>query len=225
MHDDGAIVRMEAKLPKRYLDLVRALGATANTEQTLRLFEKLTMRYREPHRHFHVLSHIAYCVIVFDRVAQYAYNPNLILMAIFYKNIIHDPRRRDNAKKSAQYFSMIAPNLLGLTDEHVVGEIARFITLQHATVDPETDPDAALFIDICAAILSEDPWLYDRSMYAVRREYDFFDDDDWAAGRIGFFLDPLIERGRIYLTGTFARTLDERAIANLMEERARLQAR
>ena len=219
------LLRVEARLPRRFVEVVRSVGVTEPISCVLDHFDLLARKYCEAPRHYHTLTHIAQCIIEFDRVAQYAKHPNRILMAIFYHDVVYDTSRNDNEQKSASYFSMNARNVLHITDEEFIIETARLIELTkvHRT-DPNTDPDGALMCDVDMSILGADAFEYDEYARTVRKEYAKHGDEHWAVVRMEHFIDPKLEDESIFLTPMFRARYEERARANLMEERMRLQS-
>lgn len=218
------LLRMEAQLPRQYLALVKSIGATGNINKLLDQYEFLARRYFERRRRHHTLTHIAHCLIEFDRVAQQAKNPHAVLMAIFYHDVICDTTRDDNEEKSALYFTTIAHNILGITDEALIAETVRLIHLSKKHCPDETDIDGALFSDIDMSILGADAPEYDEYALLVRQEYPQYSDSEWARLRMEYFIDPLLAQKSIYHTAVFRASHEEYARANLMEERVRLQS-
>lgn len=210
---------------QRYRALFRSLRTSVGDEQVTRMFERLVKRYQEPHRVYHTLESVVRSLLTFDQVAHHAREPDLIVAAIFYMYVIYDPRRRDNGRKSAQYYRMVARDLLGLPEEDLIKRVSYLIaSLDREDQDPDVDPDAALFFDIHASILAADPEEYDEyALRAIRREYPHYNDDEWAIVRIEFFLDPILARKTIFRTKPFM-PYDERARANLVQERVALQS-
>lgn len=220
----GELLRIEARLPRHFVALMRAVGSPYNHAHVLYHYDLLACKYCELHRHYHTLTHIAECVIAFSRVAHLAKNRNAILLAIFYHDAVYDVGRVDNERASANYFRMTARNAFGITDEPLIEETVRLIELSalHYT-DADLDSDGALFIDIDMSILGADTHEYDEYARCVRQEYNHHSDREWAIRRTDKFLDPLLLQESIFLTPTFRASHEECARANLMEERVRLQ--
>src|SRR5689334_5356320 len=78
---------------------------------SLAAFERLRTAYREPHRHYHNLSHIADMLDVIDRLHALTPNPHIVRLAVWYHDAIYDPRDKYNEERSAA--------LAGVELEHV----------------------------------------------------------------------------------------------------------
>lgn len=187
-------------------------------------FKRLVRRYRESHRRYHTLSHLMHCMIELSRVSAFVKDRKVVLAAIFFHDIIYDPKRGDNEEKSAAYWTFIARQVLELKDGPFITSVARLIlcTKTHR-VDPAVDSDAALFLDIDMSVLATDSETYDAYADAVRSEYGHYTDDQWALGRMEMFIIPVLKEGRLFLTDNFGAPYEERARTNLARERCRYQ--
>ena len=115
--------------------------------------EFILARYAEPHRAYHTLQHLHECLDWYDRVRALARQPTLLELAIWYHDIVHDPRRSDNEENSAA----LATDQLrsaGAMPEHAeyVASLIRWTT----HIRPPPPGDAALLVDIDLAILGAD---------------------------------------------------------------------
>lgn len=167
--------------------------------------------YGEPHRHYHSLSHIAAVVALFDQVRDRFAEPDMALLALFFHDIIYDPARSDNEARSADLLRDALPDPdTARARRHIVA------TRSHQKTD---DPDTDLLLDIDMSILGA-PW-DDYLAYAqgVAREYlPVYGDTAYTAGRVALFLNPTLNRDRIFLTEAFAH-LETAARHNLKTER------
>lgn len=214
MYDLDEVRRMQAKLPRRYLDLMRRLGS-AETNTILRAYEDLAECYGAVGRHYHTLEHIAHAHVEFDRVAQYMAQPDRVLAALFYHDAL------DSEVASALYCQRTMQNSRMVDDRATVFEVVRLIRLTEThDTNVVADKDGALCIDIDMSILGVDPVAYLRYRTRVREEYRRYDDTAWASGRTERFLIPTLARPRIFLTDQFESRLGAQARANLEGELA-----
>ncbi len=212
----------EKKLRKLYCDILIRLGVQGPHAQDS--YERLAKRYRENHRRYHTLEHLVHCFTELARVAMHVRNPDAVVLAIFYHDVVYNTARRDNEEQSAKHWLFHAQEVLEMTSQTLIKEVARLIILtKHHRTDPVTDKDGALFLDIDMSILSADAETYDAYADAVRAEYASLSDDDWAIARVAMLIDPILSEERIFLSPHFGKEYDERARANLMEERVRYQ--
>src|SRR5436305_3380271 len=68
-------------------------------------YERLTLAYSEPERHYHNQQHIAECLHEFDRAAHLAQQPQAIEFALWFHDATYDPKAGDNEEKSASLAS------------------------------------------------------------------------------------------------------------------------
>ncbi len=214
MYDLDEVLRMQAKLPRRYLELMRRLGG-ASTNTILSAYEELAAHYGVPNRHYHTLEHIAHTVVEFDRVAQFMRQPDAVLAALFYHDAL------DTEVASALYFQRTMQNMHMVDDRATIFEVVRLILLteKHET-HALADIDGALCVDIDMSILGVDPVGYTRYRLRVREEYRAHDDAAWEEGRTERFLIPTLARDRVFLTDQFELGRGAQARTNLEGELA-----
>ena len=180
------------------------------------LWTCLAEAYGEPQRHYHTLDHIAAVVGDARRLRDRFARPDEAVMALFFHDIVYDPQRRDNETRSADKLDTWLGRRL---DGGVLAFCRRAIEATAAHAGQE-DADIDLLLDIDMAILGA-PWeIYLRYAEGVAREYlPVFGFDAYAAGRMRLFLEPTLQRDRLFLTEPFA-GLEDQARANMAEELA-----
>ena len=173
-----------------------------------RLGRDLLERWREPHRHYHTVEHLAAMLaIVGERPA--------VELAAWFHDAVYDPRAGDNEEASAA----LAERELGAAGAPPaqVAEIARLVRLT-ATHDPAPgDRGGALLCDADLAILAADPARYDAYAAAVRQEYAHVPEDAFRAGRAAV-LRRLLDRDALYLTVPERARWEAAARANVARE-------
>ena len=78
------------------------LGVVASSTQSV-LFEDVTARYREPHRHYHILQHLDECFAHLSEVRELAEHPAEVELALWFHDAIYEVKRSDNEERSAQW--------------------------------------------------------------------------------------------------------------------------
>jgi predicted metal-dependent HD superfamily phosphohydrolase len=186
----------------------------ASEAATSDLWTQLSTLYTEPHRHYHHLGHIASSLSEFDAIGS---NKSLIEGAIWFHDIIYDPKRDDNEAASIASFLDATSSWL---DPQSGTAITRLIDATDFRISPSDDPDSRLMVDIDLAILSASPEIYDDYCQAIRREYAHVSDEAFREGRAkvmaGFLERP------IYWTEWFIGR-EERARENIVRELGRLR--
>lgn len=203
-----------ADLSSRFDHAVRAVGGTLPTEAA---YAALAARYRQPHRCYHGLDHVAACLAWLERVREDAERPEEIALALFFHDAVQD-RGLDDEERSA----MLAEHELAALG--VPGEACRRIgTLVHATAGHHaSEGDAALVVDVDLAILAAPPDAYARYVAGVRAEHPHLSDAAFRAGRAAF-ARAFLERAMLFHTSAF-RALEPLARQNLAAELRALDA-
>lgn len=193
-------------------DLMPWGGSTREVDE---VFDDLANRYLEPHRHYHDLAHVASVLRFAESAIAEAADPRAVRLAVWYHDIVYDPRASDNEARSAV---LAAAHLtsLGVPSE-VVSEVVRLIELTAHHRTGAHDANGAVVLDADLAILAASPERYDRYVAGVRAEYDHVTDAAFVRGRAAV-VRGFLDRRVIYRTTTFRTDREGRARANLIRE-------
>jgi predicted metal-dependent HD superfamily phosphohydrolase len=183
--------------------------------------DALLCAYRQPHRHYHTLDHIAALLVLLDRHAEAGSDREALALAILFHDVVYDPRRQDNEPASAAIAAGCL-NSLGFPEDLVAKVVCCIRATQHAKAGPATaDPDIALLLDLDLSILAAPREAYRTYARAVRREYAHVPDAAYRPGRRRV-LEGFLEREPLYLTERLRAAWEEPARANLAAEIAEL---
>jgi predicted metal-dependent HD superfamily phosphohydrolase len=166
--------------------------------------------YEEPFRAYHNLRHIWDCLRLLDLHQDVAVDPIALEAAIWFHDVIYDPRGKENEKLSAERAREFL-NGTGLEDK-VTGLI--MATCHRAVA---TAADEALLADIDLGILGSPPTEYQAYAAAIRAEYSFVPSEDYRQGRT-MILQGFLDRPSIYSTTRFRDLFEDTARANLAAE-------
>ncbi len=198
-----------ANLHSRWDALLRPLGTPATRHHE---FEQLVRQYREPHRGYHTLAHIADCLRQFDGVRHIApRDADTIEAAIWFHDVIYDPRGRDNEGASAEYATAALARLGA--DEPFREEVSRLIGLTRHAERP-TDLAGQLMVDVDLSSLGASAAVFEQNGQNIRSEFAHVDDATYRRSRANI-LRQFDARPRIYLTDVFFARYEEAARANL----------
>lgn len=197
--------------------LERALGELGGAREAGELFAELVGRYQEPHRHYHTLEHIDACLQRLDRFGATAQRPAEVELALWFHDVVYDPRRKDNEAQSAQ---LAADRLRTLgVDAAAIERITGYI---HATAQHDADAgDSALVNDLDLGILGAERAAFERFEQQVRQEYAHVLSPLFRIGR-SRVLKSFLARDRIYNVPEIRAELEARARANLTRRIAEL---
>lgn len=183
------------------------------------LIDNLRDRYAEPHRHYHTQAHIDALLGHLATHRQLAREPRHIEAAIWYHDVVYDPRRDDNEVCSADVvrFELMSIGWLGVDVERV----ALMVEATKTHLADDADTDTLLFLDLDLSVLAAPPAAYDTYAVAIRAEYHWVPDEAYRAGRAAV-LRTFADRPVVYRTPALRAAWDAAARANLARELATL---
>jgi predicted metal-dependent HD superfamily phosphohydrolase len=170
--------------------------------------------YGDPGRAYHNMRHIADCLCLFDEYAGLAIDPVAIEFAIWFHDIVYDPRAADNEERSADR----AVEFLSNTPR--ASTVADLIMATKHGKDG-LSADSALICDIDLSILGRPPAEYAAYAAAIRLEYAWVPPLQYAEGR-SRLLGGFLKRSALFNYQVFQQRFDAVAKANLTWELSEL---
>lgn len=187
------------------------LKETNNNQLPPLIFKKLLLKYQEPHRKYHNLTHLKECFEEFEKIKASLRNPSAVKLAIWYHDAIYNPEKQDNEKKSSQFFLKDA-KILRLS-EILKKEVSRLI-LKTKHQLPPTKTDEKLLLDIDLSILGKPEKRFKEYENQIREEYYFLEKREFNQKRSSF-LKSLLKRKNIYSTEFFKTKYEKKARENI----------
>ncbi len=200
-------------------DAWRRVAGTHRTDP----LERLLGHYREPHRHYHTLAHLAAVLQAIDELVAHCgahetpRDLHAVVLAALYHDAVYNPTEGGNEEASAVLAGRCAHELGWPADR--CNEVERLVRATAAHV--ADDADAAVLIDADLSVLAADPVAYSAYSLAVRAEYAHVNAAQWASGRAAV-LRSLLERDHLFHTAHMRATAEPRARANIAAELATL---
>lgn len=153
----------------------------------------LLERWREPHRRYHTVDHLATMLSIVESDGA----PAPVRLAVWYHDAVYDPRAAGDANERASA-ALASTELatLGLPAA-TVAEVRRLVLLTATHAAEPGDRNGALLCDADLAILASPPAGYDAYAAAVREEYAHVPDDAFRAGRAAV-LEALLALPALY---------------------------
>lgn len=178
------------------------------------IFENLSLRWAESHRHYHTFAHLDACLSALDRHRALATHPDTVEISLWFHDAVYDPHASDNEARSAA----LAISVLRAAQvaAPAIAKVERLI-LSTRTHQSDSDPDTALLLDLDLAILGASPAAYQSYAAAIRREYAWVPEPDYCAKRAAI-LTRFLQRPRLFLTAPFFASHETPARANLAQE-------
>jgi predicted metal-dependent HD superfamily phosphohydrolase len=198
-------------------DVWKSLAAhyTGNSMLIEILYSELADLYREPHRFYHNLDHVAALVQLYFQYEAELKKPDAVLFSIFYHDAVYTPGRADNEYQSAQLAQRSLVRMM--VPAEIVTLVLVYIeaTAKHK-LSAAADHDLKLFIDFDLSILAADQSAYRAYLQGIRKEYGYLSDDLSEKGRSAF-LQQMLQKEHLFFTESF-RQKEEAARKNMLWE-------
>ena len=210
--------QMRIELGNRFARHLLALNSDITPAESRTLWLDIAAHYNETQRAYHSLRHIQQLFFQFEQICQYLHEPHIIALALYYHDVIYNPRRSDNELKSAEYMSdKLSSHLNDQQCQHIYDLIMMTATHQLTELaDENKRSDAAYMLDMDLSILGM-PWTeYEHYAQAIRQEYAHVPIADYKTGRTQV-LQTLLAHPRLYLTEHYQQ-LETQARTNLAHE-------
>lgn len=203
----------EPTAEERWRETWSLVGAPAPLEP----LANTVARYAEPHRAYHDLTHILECLGHASAVRPLLRDVGSVELAIWFHDVIYDPRAGDNEERSASF----AKTAIGGAASMAVLETVQRLILATKHPSRPTEHDAQYVVDIDLAILGAPPERYDEYESAIRREYGWVPRPIYRRKRRQV-LQSFLDLDGIYLTPHFKARLEAQARTNLEAALSRL---
>ena len=178
------------------------------------VFDQLVAAYTEPHRHYHTLEHLGELFRVVVRLP--VVDPRAVQLAVWFHDVVYDPRAKDNEKRSADRVpEWLTPLKIPSAVMIRVAELVR--ATAHLSAEAGSDPDTIALLDADLAILAAAEHRYQRYTADIRQEYAWVPEDAYRTGRIAV-LESFLARPRFFHTELMFTEGEAAARRNLTSE-------
>ncbi|MGW1199654.1 HD domain-containing protein [Streptomyces sp. NPDC002536] len=171
---------MSVELRERWVQTVDRVRGGGGTDPGPYV-DDLLVRWSEPQRRYHTVSHLAAVLQHLDDLAEYADDIDTVRLAAWFHDAVYRPDRSENEERSA-HLAERALAELGIDDGRTA-EVARLVRLT-VTHDPAPgDRNGEVLCDADLAVLGGPPAAYAAYAAEVRQEYGFVPDPVFRGGR------------------------------------------
>lgn len=168
-------------------------------EEAHLVHEEICTRYQEPQRAYHTLAHLEDCLRHLDSVLDPLPRRPQIELALWFHDIIYDPKASDNEARSAAFAEKVLRKLGAEAD--VVDTVSRLIHITaHQSLPHERDE--CLIVDIDLLILGAEPERFATYEQEIRREYNWVPEPTFRKARAQI-LQAFLQRPRLYVNDWF----------------------
>eukprot|EP00127_Corallochytrium_limacisporum_P000183 Clim_evm44s6 gene=Clim_evmTU44s6 len=203
-------------------------GLGTYTDSILEVWwQKIKHLYQDEARCYHTLHHILEMFEAYDANRHNVRNQVATELAIWFHDIIYNPRANNNEILSINVFLNFSVEVSLPTD--ITETTKRFIyttithkTPEHMDQDLFGGEDLHYFLDIDMAVLGKPKRRYMQYASQVREEYKHVPHDHYCLARSRLLRD-FLGQANIYATMDFRMDLESRARANIETELAMLE--
>lgn len=183
-------------------------------------FGMVVTLHTHPERTYHNLEHVRSCLDVYDGIRMLADDRDAVEFALWLHDCVFDAARPDNEARSADAAGMVA-GLLGCRQGFAERVRSLILVTRHERTPPGGDEGVVSDVDLSVLGASWDE--YDAYRRAIRAEFSFAPDEQFAHGRHAF-LERMLDREHVYSTGLFRGEREARARENMDREMREIEA-
>lgn len=182
------------------------------------IYNQILIHYSEPHRAYHTFEHIQACLRHYDTIRDQLENPSAVELAIWFHDVVYDPKSNNNEEKSAE-FAQKALSGLGC-EPGLIQEVYDLILLTKHPSQPHA-LDEKFLLDIDLSILGSREEVFMEYENNVRQEYKSVPNFLYRRGRKKI-LKSFLDQDRVYQTDYFRELLETQARINIEQVIKRL---
>ncbi|XP_046546672.1 uncharacterized protein LOC124256753 [Haliotis rubra] len=195
-------------------------GIRVGAEEADKWWTTIVNKYTEIQRHYHTLDHIADMFVCYNNWKQRLGNCSAVALAIFFHDIVYDPKSSSNEQDSIQMFRDFAHE--AELDAYLRDATIQLIdaTITHVAVG---NRDLKFFLDFDMAVLGRPADGYSDYARQIQREYCHLDTATFNSKRAQV-LQNFLARDHIFSTEEFTQLYEEKARSNMAREISVLQS-
>ena len=191
----------------RFIELIRSIEG--NIDLATIYFNEIKIHYNSKERAYHNLTHIAQSMKEYDNFN--IYSPKIEL-AIWYHDVIYNPKRNDNEEKSSEFAKNQLTNMN--VNHSLINDSIRIInSTKHTYL--LSNLDEMIMSDIDLSIFGKDKQRLIQYEEGIRFEYSFVPENVYRIER-SKILKRFFEKDRIYYIDFFHNRYEEKAKRNLI---------
>lgn len=175
------------------------------------LLNRLTKAYTEQQRAYHTIQHIVECLDHFQKVQLDLNDPVAVETAIWFHDIVYDPKALDNELQSAELMKRFCQDIL--SSEQIEKVYDWIIATQKHF--PSDDHDLNTLLDIDLAILGSSAKRFAEYEQQIQFEYAWVDFDIYQVKRKQV-LQQFEQMNPIFQTRYFYEAFEKQAKQNLI---------
>ena len=201
----------QQKLRMHFINLLDRVSKNLDISVLESIYGLVQQKYSEKHRAYHNLSHLQFCLDLFEESHRQAADPDAVELALWYHDLFYDPQRHDNEMWSAAAAVTDGERLK--VNYRLICKTKRLIlATQHRKSSYEGDE--AVIVDLDLAILGADREKFLAYEDGIRKEYSFVPVAIFKEKRAEI-LEGFLARKTIFNTPYFRKKFESKARENL----------
>ena len=194
-------------LRERFIALVGRLGGRGDASSAA---ESVLAAWGEASRRYHDIDHLRDGLARLDETATARPERDRVEAALWFHDVVYDPRAADNEERSAAWARRTLGDLA--VPRPVVEDVARLVLLTRR--HDAADPAGRLLCDIDLSILGRSHDEFDAYDRRIREEYAWVPDEAYREARRAV-LEGLLQRRPLFQTDDFRNRYEAAARENL----------
>ncbi|MDR6564698.1 MULTISPECIES: hypothetical protein [unclassified Arcicella] len=185
-----------------------------NHELINELWLEIEKHYSSKKRYYHTLQHLDNLLIQLNKVKKNIQDWDTVLFSLYYHDIIYNALKSDNEEKSAELAAnsmqqlAIPAQMIDACKQQILATKSHLVNQQ---------PDTNYFTDADLSVLGQDWEIYFEYCQNVRKEYSYYPNLIYNAGRKKV-LKHFLAMESIYKTDYFFNEFEKQAKLNLTNE-------
>ncbi|MEQ5843827.1 hypothetical protein N0A02_30670 [Paraburkholderia acidicola] len=190
------------------------------------LVEQLRLLHGGPERRYHNWSHIRALLNLLPAVRDRLNDPLAVECAIVLHDVIYEPTRNDNEKRSAalakELISGVVPDDTARRAVQLIEATERHLGAENMSI--EDAEDCRIFLDMDLSILGSNDKTFDDYEAGIRYEYRHIDEAVFREGRAAI-LERFLSREHLYMSVWGREKFEAKARENLQRSLQALRTR
>ncbi|KRX01950.1 hypothetical protein PPERSA_07595 [Pseudocohnilembus persalinus] len=191
-----------------------------DSQYAQRWFWEIVNYYQQYQRYYHTLKHIQTLLKEKEIIKDKLKDEKVVSFAIFFHDIIYNPRDKYNEEKSAQLFENFYNNYEGkkpISSQQFQKIYDYIVFTKNHTIVKSDDNDLNLFLDLDLSILGQQQGTYLEYSQQILLEYEHYSQKELFQGRAQV-LEIFLKEEKLFKTEYFQNIYESVARQNIKQE-------
>lgn len=200
-----------------WLEVAQILNLSDSTRN--KWWSLLVDYFHEQRRHYHTFEHLYELLILTQKHKHLITNYPVILLSIFFHDIVYNPQSPFNEEDSNDVFLQFVMECNSQQVSSISNQVFAIIQMTKShKLPPSADFDTQFFSDIDMGILGSNSTRYAKYAAQIRLEYNFVEFNAFCTKRSDFLSSCLSSDQPIFSTDLFQQERGQQALDNIAWE-------